>query len=617
MPRTQRRRSNRPNRAGGAAQADRPAPRRESARPQFAGPVDIPAEIRLSELADVIRRSPIDIIKELMRNNMMVSMNDSVDFEVAATVATRLGVRVRKPADVETSDATERVGVSDSEENAVPRPAVIAVMGHVDHGKTTLLDAIRGTKVVDSEAGGITQSIGAYQIEYKGQPLTFIDTPGHEAFTAMRARGAQATDIAVIVVAADDGVMPQTVEAINHAKAADVPMVIAVNKADLPNADTTRSKTDLLEHEVIVEEFGGEVVAVELSALKNEGVTDLIESLLLVSEISEFTANPDRLGIGVVIEATLDKQRGPLATVLVRSGTVRVGDNIIAGDKLGRVRHMVDGYGKQVESAGPSTPVEVLGLHGVPETGQQFEVVPDEKSGRQMLEARQRQESRRPETARQSTMAEVMRHRSSYDAAELNLIVKTGSQGTIDAVRRAVDGLSSSEVQVKILHTVPGPISESDVMLASASDAMIVGFETSVEPAAERAAKSQGVPIRTYDIIYTMIDDVRTALRRLRAPEHEEVILGRATVLQTFTHGRRERIAGVRVNSGVVRRNARMIVNRRGQQLFEGAVSSMRHFDQNVNEITNNFEGGVVLDGFHDCEEGDELVCYEVREVEM
>ncbi len=550
-----------------------------------------------------------------MRSNIMVAMNDSVDFEVAATVATRLGVRVRKPADVETSDASERVDISDAEENVAPRAPVIAVMGHVDHGKTTLLDAIRGTNVVDSEAGGITQSIGAYQIEYEGQPLTFIDTPGHEAFTTMRARGAQATDIAVIVVAADDGVMPQTVEAINHAKAAKVPMVIAVNKADLPNADPSRSKTELLEHEVIVEDFGGDTLAVELSALKNEGVTDLIESLLLVSEISEFTANPDRLGIGVVVEATLDKQRGPVATVLVRSGTVRVGDNIVAGDRLGRVRRMVDGYGNEVQSAGPSTPVEVLGLHGVPETGQQFEVVPDEKSGRQMLDARQRQESRRPEASRQSTMAEVLRHRASYGAAELNIVAKTGSQGTIDAVRRAIDGLSSSEVQVKILHAAPGPISESDVMLASASNAMIVGFETTVEAAAERAARSQDVPIRTYDIIYTMIDDVKVAVRRLHEPEHEEVILGRATVLQTFAHGRRERIAGIRVNSGVMRRNARMIVNRRGQQLFEGAVSSMRHFDQNVTELTNNFEGGVVLDGFHEYEIGDEIVCYEVREV--
>lgn len=616
MPRTQRRqRNNRSRRGRNDDELENGQSHREPSRPQFSGPVDLPAEIRISELAQVIRRSPIEIIKELMRNNMMVAMNESVDFEVAATVATRLGIRVKKPVDVEASDASDRIGVTDSEEDSVPRPPVIAVMGHVDHGKTTLLDAIRGSSVVESEAGGITQSIGAYQINHDGQSLTFIDTPGHEAFTAMRARGAQATDIAVIVVAADDGVMPQTVEAMNHAKAAGVPMVVAINKVDLPNADVTRSKTDLLEHDVIVEELGGDVVSVEVSALKNQGVDDLIESLLLVSEISELTADPNRSAIGVVIESTLDKQTGPIATVLVRSGTVNVGDNIVAGDKIGRARRMVDGYGKQVESAGPSTPVQILGLNGVPETGQQFEVVDDEKSARQVIETKQRQDAMRPDARRQSTMAEVIRHRSSYDAIELNIVAKTGSQGTVDAVRRAVEALSSPDVHVKLLHTATGPISESDVMLASASEAMIVGFETTIEPAAERSARAQGVPIRTYDIIYTMIDDVRVAIRRLKEPEQEEVVLGRATVLEVFPHGRRESIAGVRVNSGRMQRNARMIVNRRGDQLFEGAVASMRHFDQNVRELTVNFEGGIVLDGFHDYQIGDEIVCYEVREV--
>lgn len=588
-------------------------PRREPVK--FAGPVDLPAEISVAELSDVIRRSPIEIIKELMRLNMMVAMNDSVDFEVAATVAVRLGVRVRKPVDTEESEASDRVGVDDEESTAAPRPAVVAVMGHVDHGKTTLLDAIRGTNVVDGEAGGITQSIGAYQIDHDGQLITFIDTPGHEAFTAMRARGAQATDIAVIVVAADDGVMPQTVEAINHAKAAQVPIVVAINKMDLPAADPTRVTTELLEHDIIVEALGGEVLSVPVSALQSEGVSDLIDSLILLSEVSEFAADPSRPAIGVVVEATLDRQRGPVATVIVRSGTVKIGDTIVAGDKLGRVRRMVDGFGKEVEIAGPSVPVEILGLNGVPESGQQFEVVADEKIARQTIDARMRQEQRRGDGSRPSTMAQVLRHRQSYDAAELNLVVKTGSQGTIDAIRRAVDGLSSPDVQVKLLHAGTGPVSESDVMLASASDAMIVGFETTVEPAASRVAVLEGVPIKTYDIIYTMIDDVKLAAQHLTEPEQEEVTIGRATVLQIFPHGRRERIAGVRVNAGIMRRNARMIVSRGGEELFEGAVSSMRHFDENVREIATNYEGGIVLDGFHEYQEGDTITCYELRSV--
>ncbi len=609
--RTRQRRGGRNRHSNGAS--DRPAPRREPIK--FAGPVDLPAEISVAELSEVVRRSPIEIIKELMRLNMMVAMNDSVDFEVAATVSVRLGVRVRKPADMEESEASERVGFDDEESLAEPRPAVVAVMGHVDHGKTTLLDAIRGTNVVDGEAGGITQSIGAYQIDHEGQLITFIDTPGHEAFTAMRARGAQATDIAVIVVAADDGVMPQTVEAINHAKAAQVPIVVAVNKIDVASADTTRVTTELLEHDIIVEDLGGEVLSVPVSALKGDGVSDLIESLLLLSEVSEFSADPNRPAIGVVVEATLDKQRGPVATVIVRTGTVNIGDTIVAGDKLGRVRRMVDGFGTEVESAGPSVPIEILGLSGVPESGQQFEVVGDEKVARQKIDARMRQEQRRHDTSRPSTLAEVLRHRQSYDAAELNLVAKTGAQGTIDAIRRAVDGLSSPDVQVKLLHAATGPVSESDVMLASASDAMIVGFETSVEPAALRLANLEAVPIKTYDIIYTMIDDVKLAAQQLTEPEQEEVTVGRATVLQVFSHGRRERIAGVRVNSGVMRRNARMLVSRRGEELFEGAVSSMRHFNENVREIGTNYEGGIVLDGFHEYEEGDVIACYEMRGV--
>ena len=586
---------------------------RQPVRAQFAGPVELPALMRVSELADTIRRSPTDVIKELMRNNLMLGMNEVVDFSIAAKVSTRLGVMVRKPGEVEESGALNRLGKQGDEANLAPRPPVITIMGHVDHGKTTLLDAIRGTSVVDTEAGGITQSIGAYQVMHDDNLLTFIDTPGHEAFTAMRARGAQVTDIAVIVVAADDGVMPQTVEAIDHAKAAGVPIVVAVNKTDLPAADSSRVKTELLEHDVIVEDLGGEVLTVEVSALRQEGIPNLLESLALIAEVSELSADPQTEAAGVVIEAKLDKQRGPVATVLVHEGTVKQGDIVVAGDRMGRVRRMMDGFGGDVETAGPSTPIEILGLNGVPETGEEFRNVRNERSARQLIDARKRQMSRRSSSPQGSTMAEVMRKRGSQEAAELNVVVKTGSQGTIDAVRRAIEGLSSSDVQVKILHAAAGTVSESDVTFANASDALILGFETSIETAARQAARSVDVTIRTYDIIYTMIDDIREAAERLTEPDYETVVLGRATVQELFAQGSRSVIAGLRVNSGTLRRNARIIVRRQGDELFEGAVASMRHLTQNVRELPTNMEGGVVLDGFHDYEVGDELVCYETR----
>ena len=589
---------------------------RQPVRTRFEGPIDLPPQLRVSELADVTRRSPTEVIKELMRSNMMLGMNDIVDFSTAANVATRLGVMVRKPGDVEASDAAARLNTDGEESKMRPRPPVIAIMGHVDHGKTTLLDAIRGTSVVETEAGGITQSIGAYQVEHDGSTLTFIDTPGHEAFTAMRARGAQVTDIAVIVVAADDGVMPQTIEAINHAKAAEVPIVIAINKSDLAAADSVRVKTELLEQDVIVEDLGGDVLAVELSALKGDGIDDLLESLSVLSEISELRADPDTEAAGVVIEARLDKQRGAVATVLILMGTVEVGNTIVAGDRHGRVRRMVDGFGRDATKALPSMPVEVLGLNGVPGTGEEFHVATDEKAARQMLEERKRHLARQPHTLPSSTMAEILRRRGIQDAADLNLVVKTGSQGSIDAVRRAVEGISGSDVQVKILHNAAGPVSESDVTFAAASDALIVGFETTVESAARQAARERGVAIRTYDIIYTMIDDLRVAADSLMEPEYETVEIGKALVQELFPHSGRAVIAGLRVSSGVLRRNARMIVRRQGEDLFEGGITSMRHLNQNVRELPTNMEGGVVLDGFHDYDIGDELVCYETREAQ-
>lgn len=577
------------------------------------GPVTLPSTMTVGELAEILHKSNVDTIKALMRNGVMATVNESIEFDVAARVAALFEIPVLKPRDREESSATQRVGVDEGMNagNSQPRAPIITILGHVDHGKTTLLDAIRGEKVVDTEAGGITQSIGAYQIVKNGNPITFIDTPGHEAFTAMRASGAQVTDIAVLVVAADDGVMPQTQEAIDHARAAGVPIVVAINKIDSPGADLDRVKGELAQHEVIVEDYGGDVVAIPVSALKHEGIDELLESLLLVAEVQELKANPDRPGIGVVIEAHTDRVRGSIATVLVRSGTVRVGDNLVAGEQRGRVRAMLDGFGKPVDEAGPSTPVQIMGLSGLPSVGDQFDVVEDERAARTLVETRERVSSRRSDHGA-STMADVMRRVHSGEAKQLNVIVKAGTQGSVDAVRRAVDQLSTEDVQVKVIHASAGQIGDADILLATASDALVVGFETSIEATATSQAQLKGVVVKNYDIIYNLVDDVNAAVQGLIEPEERMVVTGHANVLEVFSRGRREKIAGVRVTDGMFRRNSRVRVLRRGDELFDGAIVSLRHLKDNVRELANNFEGGIILDGFHDYEEGDVLEAYEI-----
>ncbi len=577
------------------------------------GPVELPATLTVGELAEILKKSNVDTIKALMRNGVMATVNETIEFDIAARVAALFEIPVLKPRDREESAAAQRVGVDDAatEENTEPRAPIITVLGHVDHGKTTLLDAIRGAKVVDTEAGGITQSIGAYQVDKDGQLITFIDTPGHEAFTAMRASGAQVTDIAVLVVAADDGVMPQTREAIDHARAAEVPIVVAINKMDSPGADPDRVKGELAENEVIVEDYGGDVVAVPVSALQGEGIDDLLESLLLVAEVQELKANPDRSGIGVVIEAHRDRVRGSIATVLIRSGKVKIGDNVVAGTQRGRVRSMLDGFGKDIKEAGPSTPVQIMGLSDLPAVGDQFDVVDDEKAARTLVETRERLDARRDERSA-TTMADVMRRVHGGEAKELNVIIKAGTQGSVDAVRRAVEQLSTEDVQVKVIHASAGQIGEADVLLATASDGLVVGFETTIEQTAQSQAQMKGVVIKNYDIIYNLVDDVKAAVEGLIEPEERRVVIGHANVLEIFPRGRREKIAGVRVTDGVLRRSARMRVLRRGEEIFDGAVASMRHLQDTVREIANNFEGGVILDGFHDYEEGDVLECYEI-----
>jgi translation initiation factor IF-2 len=606
-------RSNRRNRAPSNGGASGPSAAVEDNTPR--SPVELPTTSTVGELADILEMSNVDTIKALMRLGIMATVNETVEFDVAAKVAASFSIGVLKPKDREESTAAIKVGVDEdlTDENATVRPPIVTVLGHVDHGKTTLLDAIRGSKVVDTEAGGITQSIGAYQVNKDGQLLTFIDTPGHAAFTQMRASGAQVTDIAVLVVAADDGVMPQTIEAIDHARAAGVPIIVAINKIDAPGADLNKTNAQLAEHEIIVESYGGDTVAVPVSALKGDGIDDLLESLLLVAEIQELKANPDRPGIGVVIESHMDRSRGSIASVLVRSGMVRTGDNVVAGTFRGRIKSMVDGFGNVVKEAGPSTPIEVLGLNGTPAAGDQFDVVASDREGRGLVTTRERLASKRKAARAATTMAEVMRRVQQSGSKELIVVIKTGNHGSIDAVRRAVEQVSNDEVQVRVLSASSGAINEADILLASASDAMVMGFETAVEAGARKHAEVEGVTIRTYDIIYNLVDEVEDAARSLLEPERKMVITGHANILEVFQHGKREQIAGVRVTDGVLKRAGRMRVVRGGDEIFDGAITSMRHLKESVRELTNNFEGGIKIDGFHEYQEGDVLEGYEIQ----
>ena len=579
-------------------------------------PVELPPTMTVGELSSIISKSNVDTIKSLMRQGIMATVNQSVEFDVAAKVAASFGIGVIKPIDKEASKVDSNIGKDESidEDTAEIRPPVITILGHVDHGKTTLLDKIRGDSVVDSEAGGITQNIGAYQTMHKGKKITFIDTPGHEAFTSMRANGAQVTDISVLVVAADDGVMPQTIEAIDHSRAAGVPIVIAINKIDSPGADVDRVKGQLVEQDLIVEDYGGDVVSTEISALKGEGIDSLLESLVLVSEIEELKTNVDRDGMGIVIEASIDKNKGITATVLVKSGTVKLGHSIVAGTSRGRVKNMTDGFGNNIDHATASTPVKILGLNSVPNTGERLDVVESDKVARNIVSSREKYSKVTPEERSPTTMLEVMRKVHSSEAKELRFVVKTGAYGSIDGVERALGQLSDSDVQLKLLRSATGAITESDIMLASASDAMVVGFETISDRGARSLAESEDVVIRLYDVIYNLIDDVKNAAKSLLDPTYKEIVTGNALVQEIFPRGKRQKIAGVRVTNGSIKRNSRLRVLRGGNLLHDGVITSMRHLKENVRELANNFEGGIMIDGFHDYVERDELEAYELKE---
>ena len=575
-------------------------------------PLEIPAALAVGDLASLMQVDPVDVIKELMRKGFMLTVNEAVDYDLAAQVAEAFGYGVLEQAAQEEAGASMVISTDDEDPDKLePRPPVVTILGHVDHGKTTLLDAIRESNVVGSEAGGITQHMGAYQIDYQGNLITFLDTPGHEAFTAMRARGARVTDIAVLVIAADDGIMPQTVEAIDHARAAAVPIVVAINKIDRPDADIERAKRQLAENDLLIEEWGGEVVAVPLSALQRQGTSDLLDNLLVVAEVAELKANPQRNARGVVVEARVDKSRGTIATILVQTGTLRVGDNLVVGDVRGRVKAMFTDQGRKIKEAGPSRPVEILGINGLPEAGDVFEVAPDEKTARRLVDERQREKEL--QVGAGPTLEDVHSRIEAGEVKALNLVIKTDVQGTIDAVRSSLERLNTDRTRVTVIHASSGSITESDVLLAVASQAIIIGFNSQPEQGARALANLEGVEIRFYDIIYNVIDDIEKALEGLLEPVYQDVVEGRATVRAVFNVGRRPRVAGIYVNDGRVARDSTIHVVRDGRRAFSGAIASLKHFKDDVREVATGFEGGLMLDGFADFQEGDLIEAHTSR----
>ncbi|MGI5839589.1 MAG: translation initiation factor IF-2 [bacterium] len=585
--------------------------------------VRIDADLNLKELAQMLSINPAAIIKKLMLQGLMVNINQEVDAETGRKIARDFGFQVEetKPGpESEEMARGEKLQVIDSEKGEDPedlqaRPPVVTVMGHVDHGKTSLLDAIRQTKVTANEAGGITQHIGAYQVELDDRKIVFIDTPGHEAFTAMRARGAQATDIAILVVAADDGIMPQTVEAISHAKAAQVPIIVAINKIDRPNANIDRVKQQLTEHQLVPEDWGGNTVVVPVSAIQRIGIDELLEMILLVAEMQELKANPDRPAKGIIIEAELDKGRGPVATVLIKSGTLRVGDGIIAGLTTGKVRAMIDERGKTLRQAGPSTPIAVLGLSDVPQAGDLLYAVADEKTARQNVESQlteQREEDLK--RTRKVTLDNLFTRIKEGTVKELNIILKADVHGSVEAVRQSLDKLSNASVLINIIHGGVGTITESDVMLATVSNAIIIGFNVLPDTNARRMAEQENIDIRSYRIIYEAIDDIKAAMAGLLEPEFQEVVLGRAEVRALFKVPKAGTIAGCYVQDGKILRNAQIRVIRNGSIVHEGKIESLKRFKDDVREVAAGFECGLGLERYNDVKEGDIVEAFTLEE---
>ena len=576
----------------------------------------IPASISVKELAEVLGKKGSDLVMALMKKGQMLNINATLDFDTAAAIAEDYNVILEQE---EEKDILETVFAEeeDDEKDLKERPPVVVVMGHVDHGKTSLLDAIRHSNVTKGEAGGITQHIGAYTVQIDGKPITFLDTPGHEAFTAMRMRGAQITDIAILVVAADDGVMPQTVEAINHAKAAGVEIIVAINKMDKPSANPDRVKQELVEYGLVAEDWGGQTICVPVSAVTKDGLDSLLEMIILVAEMKELKANPNKNARGAIVEAQLDKGRGPVATVLVQNGTLQAGDPIVAGAAYGKIRAMTDDKGRRVKKAGPSTPVEILGLSEVPSAGDSFYVAENDKQARQVAESiiAKNRENMIKETPQKVSLDDLFSQIQSGNMKELNIVVKADVQGSVEAVRQSLERLSNEEVRVRIIHGGVGAITESDVMLASASNAIIIGFNVRPEPAAKAFADEEKVDVRLYRVIYNAIEDITAAMKGLLDPVFEEQVLGHAEVRQLFKASGVGTIAGSYVKDGKFVRNCQVRIIRDGIVVYEGDLESLKRFKDDVKEVAAGYECGLVFKKFNDVKEGDWIEAYTMVEV--
>lgn len=576
--------------------------------------VKIPEEITVGELSNLLRMTANEVIKKLMSLGVMATVNEVIDFDTAEIVATELGAKVEKEVVVSIEEQIIEEE-NENDENAVKRPPVVCVMGHVDHGKTSILDAIRHTDVTSTEAGGITQHIGAYQVEVNGEKITFLDTPGHAAFTAMRARGAMATDIAVLVVAADDGIMPQTIEAINHAKAAGVDIIVAINKMDKEGANPDRVMQQLTEHELVPEEWGGDVICVPVSAKTKMGIDKLLETVLLIAEMNELKANPDRSAKGVVIEAKLDKGRGPIATLLVQNGTLHAGDIIIAGTAVGKVRAMTDYRGRKVNSAAPSVPVEIMGLDSAPMSGDSFNAVSDERLARELVEQRKAKAKEEEFKAfHKVTLDTLFDTLQEGELKNFNIVIKADVQGSVEAVKQSLLKIENDEVRVHVIHGAVGAVNESDVMLAAASDAIIVAFNTGIDPVAKDNAERDGVEIRSYNIIYDAIEEIEAAMRGMRAPKYRDVDTGTAEVREVYKISSAGTIAGSLVTSGTIRRDGKVRLVRDGKQIADVAIANLKRFKDDVKEVSSGYECGISLEGWEDIQAGDVLEAYYVEE---
>jgi translation initiation factor IF-2 len=603
--------SNKRNNNRGPAQQQQPKPKKE-----LPEKITFSGSLSVGELASELGKEPSEIIKKLLMLGTMATINQELDKDSIELIAGEYGVEVEEEIVFEKTEF-EKYEEEDREEDLTIRPAVVTIMGHVDHGKTTLLDSIRNTKVTEGEAGGITQHIGAYQIVANDQKITFLDTPGHAAFTTMRARGAQITDITILVVAADDGVMPQTVEAINHAKAAEVPIIVAVNKVDKPTANPDRVMQELTEHGLVPEAWGGDTIFVPVSALTGDGIDDLLEMILLVTEVEELKANPNRRATGTVIEAQLDKGRGSVATLLVQNGTLRVGDPIVVGNTFGRVRAMVNDLGRRVKDAAPSTPVEITGLNDVPLAGDQFMVFEDEKSARQVGEARAQKklDEQRSEGSKLS-LDDLFEQIKQGDIKDINLIVKADVQGSVEALAAALQKIDVEGVRVKIIHTGVGAITESDIILAAASNAIVIGFNVRPDAGAKKTADVEEVDIRLHRIIYKVIEEIESAMKGMLDPEFEEKVIGQVEVRTTFKVSKIGTIAGCYVTEGKITRDSGIRLIRDGIVIFEGEIDTLKRFKDDVKEVARNYECGITIKNYNDVKEGDIIEAYVMEEIE-